>query len=809
MKPAIDVRALGKLYKVYSHPRDLLKEMLTRRPCHGEIWALRDVSFTVGKGEIVGIIGPNGSGKSTLLKILAGTLDRTTGHAEVDGKVSAILELGTGFHPEYTGRQNVVIGGMCLGMTREEVLAKQQGIIDFSGVGEFIDWPFRTYSSGMQARLTFATATAIDPDVLIVDEALATGDATFVQKSFARIRELCASGLAALLVSHSTASLAQVCSRVIWLERGRIHMDGPALEVIRAYDLAVHTALSGQKGRIETIEVRTLDAPAETNGAAPQAPALTGEKPRTVEPRTVFKAGPIEIERIELLDRDGHDVTAFVPDGSLTVRVHYRCVGPLPSETLGLAIAINRKGDLLPVFQFNTSNPQTHDDRAHYAEAPFRTRPGARGRIEARLDPLQLAADEYLLSVGLLPNVPDVWEFYEYHHLTHEFRVIAGETRFGGVAYPLVAWAHHSWTDTEGGHSPAPSGIVAEPPSTSPATLFEEIHQVCAASGYPQLWPRHEACPCCGAADAIAPAFEKIGLAHSTCRACDFVFVNPYPPSAVLDRLYAGAYYTGVRNWIEREKARQGRFDAATFSFPTPILERLIANAAQQRSTGRWLDVGGGIGALASLVARRLPEWTVLLHEVNEEAAGLAYPDPAFTVTSGSLAELGRGSERFDVVSSISVLEHVPEPAAFLEQQAALLRPGGMLVIGVPRFSPLNRLVSRANSANVIPPFHVSLFDEGNLRRLIERKRLGDIVETSVDGPAAFQVAHFRDHWSYWDVAIPTAPRESPEGFQREPYPPELAEFMAQISPLSTTLEQRIRELDGGIYLTMLVRRPA
>ncbi len=235
-EPIVEARGLSKVYRVYTSPFDRLREWLSGRPRHREHHALSAVSFEVPAGEGLGIVGENGAGKSTLLKVLAGIVQPTTGELSVRGKVASILELGSGFHPELTGRQNISLNAAMLGLSAAETRERLPEIVAWSELGEFIDQPVKTYSTGMAMRLGFSIATQVDPEVLIIDEALSVGDGYFQKKSMDRLLALIAEGKTILFCSHAMYYVTAFCRRALWLRNGEAVALGPADEVVRKYE---------------------------------------------------------------------------------------------------------------------------------------------------------------------------------------------------------------------------------------------------------------------------------------------------------------------------------------------------------------------------------------------------------------------------------------------------------------------------------------------------------------------------------------------------------------------------------------------
>jgi ABC-type polysaccharide/polyol phosphate transport system ATPase subunit len=259
---AIKVGDLSKCYQIYDRPKDRLKQMLlgSKRQYYREFWALKDVSFEIKKGETVGIVGRNGSGKSTLLQIICGTLNATSGTIQTNGRIAALLELGSGFNPEFSGRENIYLNGAIHGLSRQNIENKIDGILGFADIGDFIDQPVKTYSSGMYARLAFSASMFVDPAILIVDEILAVGDAPFQAKCMRAFHKLRDDGCAIIIVSHDSYMIKNFCQTALYLKRGSPNLFGQSAYIVDQYNVEIEKAVAGNSAVIEDVPQKTQHA---------------------------------------------------------------------------------------------------------------------------------------------------------------------------------------------------------------------------------------------------------------------------------------------------------------------------------------------------------------------------------------------------------------------------------------------------------------------------------------------------------------------------------------------------------------------
>lgn len=312
---AVSVRNLTKTYRTFAHPGDRLKQALTfgRVSFHRRFTALEDVSFDVKRGEILGIIGRNGSGKSTLLQLICGILKPTAGSVQVNGRVSALLELGSGFNPEFTGRENVFFQGAIMGLSREEMAARFDDIAAFADIGEFIDQQVRTYSSGMYVRLAFAVSIHMMPDILVIDEALAVGDAGFQNKCLAAIKRFRDNGAAILLVSHDMGAVRAICDRAALIRAGRLMVMGSSGEVCDDYlrDIRV-----GETGAASTSSVPRVDG----NSQLPSGFRMDETFMSTAASR--YGEGSVKVTAVEVLNEGEFPIEVVEFDQLVKIRIH-------------------------------------------------------------------------------------------------------------------------------------------------------------------------------------------------------------------------------------------------------------------------------------------------------------------------------------------------------------------------------------------------------------------------------------------------------------------------------------------------------
>lgn len=326
MGNAITVKDVTKIYKMYEKPIDRLKESLHpgHREYHKKFYALNNLSFQVKKGETVGIIGTNGSGKSTILKIITGVLSPTTGTVEVEGNISALLELGAGFNSDYTGIENIYMNGTMMGFSRKEMDGKLQDILDFADIGDFVYQPVKTYSSGMFVRLAFALAINVEPEILIVDEALSVGDVFFQSKCYRRMEEIRQKGTTILMVTHDMGSIIKYCDKVVLLNKGNFVAEGPPGNMVDLYKKILANQMDSLKEEMEEMNDFSGETAGESREKRKKPGGLMKEKLTINGSRTEYGDGRAEIYDLGLLDERGNITNLLLKGENFTIKEKIR-----------------------------------------------------------------------------------------------------------------------------------------------------------------------------------------------------------------------------------------------------------------------------------------------------------------------------------------------------------------------------------------------------------------------------------------------------------------------------------------------------
>ena len=403
MSIVLEVESVSKKFEIQSYRSFTLKESIIRRikginePAKS-IWALRDISFCVENGRSIGVIGHNGAGKSTLLRLICGLGRPTAGSINRIGNVSGLLELGTGFHPDMTGRENILTGGLLNGLTLEKVRAIEDEIISFSELEEFIDQPVRTYSSGMYLRLAFSTAMQFDPDIIVIDEVLAVGDTNFKKKCYQKLSQFRSEGKTMILVSHSMEEIEKLCDHVILLEEGRfIVQDVPSVCINYYHDLM----------RKRT-EKRTEDLYGDQSGQSLQ----------------IFKQGSrlgtkeAEITSVTFYNGRDENINNFYSGDSMTIKIDYKLLKPIRDMALTLAIF-----NELNVKCFENQIASVNDDLGPLKEI---------GSFYCKIPQLHLLPSAYYINVGLYPVN---WDYiFDFHYQMHVINILNGKGKDSGVS---------------------------------------------------------------------------------------------------------------------------------------------------------------------------------------------------------------------------------------------------------------------------------------------------------------------------------------------------------------------------------------
>ncbi len=407
--PVIEFRNVSKRFSMHGDKNTSLRDRMAKVFFRGQrasgdaFWALRDVSFSMHRGETIGLIGQNGSGKSTTLKLITRILSPTHGKVIVNGRISALLELGSGFHPDLTGRENIYLNGSLLGQSQAQMQHKIDSIIDFSEIGEFIDTPVKHYSSGMYMRLAFAIAISVDPDILITDEILSVGDDAFQRKCIDHIYRFKKQKRTILFVSHSLGQVQNLCDRVLWFNNGTLMEDGETVGCIDSYLRLINEI---ERKRIEQDRLRDLEEGLEEDETLDEM---------EMEDSDPFRWGSreVEITKVEFLDREYNPRTIFETGEPFTVRIHYLAHEPIDYPVFGVGI-YNRTG-------LHINGPNTR-----FSNYTIESIEGE-GSIDYVVDSLPLLEGEYLFSAAVYDY--SMSHPFDHHERKYPFRVQAATVR--------------------------------------------------------------------------------------------------------------------------------------------------------------------------------------------------------------------------------------------------------------------------------------------------------------------------------------------------------------------------------------------
>ncbi|MEX3745323.1 MULTISPECIES: ABC transporter ATP-binding protein [Lysinibacillus] len=403
----ISVNNLSKVYKLYNDPKDRLKESLSlsRKKYHKEFHALNNISFKVKRGETIGIIGKNGSGKSTLLKILTGVLSPSEGEVFVKGKIAALLELGAGFNPEYTGMENIFLQGTIIGFTKEQMRSKVESILQFAEIGDYINQPVRTYSSGMFARLAFAVAINVEPEILIVDEALAVGDVRFQAKCFKKFEDLKEQGITILFVTHDVFSVRNMCDRAVWINQGELLLEG---------DTSLVTAKYMEYMNSETLSLENVLDIDEIGSEVSIENKITNFN-------FINRWGKDQgaIKYVELINSKGKNVDVFETGERIKIIMGFAISEKMNKKNLSVAFSIKNKLGLdLIVSTTNDFKDDNFVSNHNFYEVSFEFY-------------LPLNTEEYVLNLAIEDRQNTSPEYYDYIEGAAYFRVVSENYLFG------------------------------------------------------------------------------------------------------------------------------------------------------------------------------------------------------------------------------------------------------------------------------------------------------------------------------------------------------------------------------------------